>query len=316
MSATLTIGVDVGGTKVLAGVVDSDGKVIAKARRSTPREGGSALTEVIAEVANELKELHEVIGVGISTAGFISADRQTMLANPNIPNWSGVNLAAELGKLIGLPLILENDANCAAWGEAKFGAGIGEKHLVMLTIGTGVGGGLVIDGSLYRGAFGIGAEFGHMRIVPNGILCGCGARGCLEQYASGGALLRYARAEIEGSPESGKNLLACGDGTLAGLTGDVITQAARAGDPLALAAFTTLGHWLGEGIANVAAALDPACFIIGGGVISAGEILLSPARENLRRYLPASDKRPQPRVIAALLGNEAGLVGVADLVRR
>jgi len=313
---TLTIGVDVGGTKVLAGVVDSDGKVIAKARRNTPREGGSALTKVIAEVANELKELHEVIGVGISTAGFISADRETMLANPNIANWSGVNLTAELRTLIGLPLVLENDANCAAWGEARFGAGIGEKHLVMLTIGTGVGGGLVIDGALYRGAFGIGAEFGHMRIVPDGLACGCGVRGCLEQYASGSALLRYAREEIERSPGSGKNLLARGDGTIAGLTGDAITQAARDGDRLALAAFTTLGHWLGEGIANVVAALDPACIIIGGGVIDAGEILLNPARENLLRYLPAADKRPHPRIIAALLGNEAGLVGVADLVRR
>ncbi len=313
---TLTIGVDVGGTKVLAGVVDSDGKVIAKAKRNTPREGGSALTKVIAEVANELKELHEVIGVGISTAGFISADRETMLANPNIANWSGVNLAAELRTLIGLPLVLENDANCAAWGEARFGAGIGEKHLVMLTIGTGVGGGLVIDGALYRGAFGIGAEFGHMRIVPDGIACGCGVSGCLEQYASGSALLRYAREEIERSPGMAKNLLARGDGTIAGLTGDAITQAARDGDRLALAAFTTLGHWLGEGIANVAAALDPACIIIGGGVIDAGEILLNPARENLLRYLPAADKRPHPRIIAALLGNEAGLVGVADLVRR
>ena len=309
------IGVDVGGTKVLGGVVDENGKVLARARRDTPRQGGADLTQAIADVAAELRAGFEIVAVGISAAGFVSSDRKTMLATPNIAGWNGVNLDAALGTLIGLPLVIENDANAAAWGEARFGAGVDENHLVLLTIGTGIGGGVVLDGQLYRGAFGIAAEFGHMRVVPEGHLCGCGARGCFEQYASGNALLRHAREAISGSPEMARNLLSRGDGTVAGLTGKHITQAAREGDAVALAAFNTTAQWLGAGIASLAVILDPACVIIGGGVIDAGEILLTPTRVAVERYMPFSEKHPSPKIIAAQLGNEAGLVGVADLAR-
>ena len=312
---SLTIGIDVGGTKVLGGVVDEAGKVLTTARKDTPRQGGNALTQTIADVAKELLQQHSVASVGVSAAGFVSSDRKTMLATPNIADWNGVDLDNQLTKLIGLPVVIENDANAAAWGEAKFGAGKNQDHMMMLTVGTGIGGGIVVNGALYRGAFGIAAEFGHMRVVPEGHICGCGARGCFEQYASGNALLRHAREAINASPEVARNLLSRGDGTVAGLTGQAITDAARDGDPVALAAFNTTGQWLGAGIASLAVLLDPACVVIGGGVIDAGEILLKPTRESLERNMPFAGKHPYPQIIAAQLGNEAGLVGVADLAR-
>ena len=312
---SLTVGVDVGGTKVLGGVVDASGKVLATSRRDTPREGGSELTKTIAEVALELMQEHSITAVGVSAAGFVSSDRKTMLATPNIADWNGVQLDVELTKLIGLPVVIENDANAAAWGEAKFGAGRNQAHMMMLTIGTGVGGGIVVNNELYRGAFGIAAEFGHLRVVPEGHLCGCGARGCFEQYASGSALRRHAREAISASPDLARNLLARGDGTIDGLTGQAITDAAREGDAVALAAFQTTAQYLGAGIASLAVLLDPSCVVIGGGVVDAGEILLGPTREAMKRYMPFAGKHPYPEIVAAELGNEAGLVGVADLAR-
>ena len=166
-----TIGIDVGGTKVLGGVVSQAGEILATARRDTPREGCRALTETIADVAIELSKQYPVESIGVSAAGFISSDRQTILATPNIAGWNGVNLDQELTKIIGKRIVLENDANSAAWGEFKFGAGRGRKDLMMLTLGTGVGGGMILAGSVFRGACGIGAELGHIRIVPNGHLC-------------------------------------------------------------------------------------------------------------------------------------------------
>lgn len=312
---TNTIGIDVGGTKVLGGVVTESGEVIATTRRETPRDGGSALTQVIADVAIELMEKYPVASIGVSAAGFISSDRETVLATPNIAAWNGVNLDKELTLAIGKPIVLENDANAAAWGEFKFGAGRGRSDLMMLTLGTGVGGGLILDGRLFRGAFGIGAELGHIRLVPDGFLCGCGIRGCLEQYANGGALLRHAREAISASPELARNLLARGDGTVEGLQGAHITAAAREGDAVALAAFNTLAQFLGAGIASLCAVIDPSCIVLGGGIIEAGEIFLSPTRDAAIRLIPFSGKHPYPEIVAAELGNSAGLVGVADLSR-
>lgn len=310
-----TIGVDVGGTKVLGGVVDESGKVLKTARRDTPREGGALLNQAIADVAKELMADYSVESIGVSAAGFVSSDRKTMLATPNIAGWNGVNLDDELTQLIGKSVVIENDANAAAWGEAKFGAGIGKSNILLLTIGTGIGGGIIADGKLHRGAFGIAAEIGHIRVVPDGLLCGCGAKGCFEQYGSGSALMRHARELIAKDPSAGKSLLSRDDGTIEGLSGRSITEAARDGDALALAAFARTGDWLGAGIASLSVVLDPECVIIGGGVIDAGELLLKPIREGVARYMPFAGKHPYPEIIAATLGNEAGLVGVADLAR-
>ena len=312
---TNTIGIDVGGTKVLGGVVTETGEILETTRRETPREGGSALTQTIADVALELSKKYPVASIGVSAAGFISSDRQTILATPNIAGWNGVNLDQELTQIIGKRIVLENDANAAAWGEFKFGAGRGRQDLMLLTLGTGVGGGLILGGALFRGAFGIGAELGHLRLIPDGHLCGCGIRGCLEQYASGSALMRHAREAINASPDLARNLLARGDGTLGGLKGHHITEAAREGDPVALAAFNTMANYLGAGIASLCAVIDPSCIVLGGGVIDAGEIFLGPTREAALRLIPFSGKHPYPDIVPAELGNNAGLVGVADLSR-
>ena len=311
-----SIGVDIGGTKVLGGIVDEAGNILTTHREDTSKAGGRALTETIIGVIQELLSQHDAASVGISAAGFVSSDRQTMLATPNIAGWNGVNLKAEISREINLPVVIENDANAAAWGEAVYGAGRGESELMMVTVGTGIGGGLVNNGSLYRGAFGVAAEFGHMRLVPGGHLCGCGSYGCFEQYASGSALHRHLLEAIALDPERAQSLVARGNGTIDGIKGNHITDAAREGDALAVEAFNTTGEWLGAGIASICMIVDPACVVIGGGVIDAGELLMKPTRAAIEKYMPFNGKHPAPKVLVAELGNDAGLVGVADLARR
>lgn len=310
-----TVGIDIGGTKVLGGVVDETGVLIRRARRDTPAEGGVALTQAIADVALELMKDSKIDSVGVSVAAFISADRKTILATPNIKDWNGVNLDYELTSRIGLPVVIENDANSAAWGEFKFGAGRGKENILMLTVGTGIGGGIVVNNNLLRGSFGIAAEIGHLRIVPNGLLCGCGAYGCFEQYGSGTALLRHAREVIKLHPDRASNILNRGDGSIEGVNGSAITAAAGDGDELALSIFEITGDYIGAGIASLAVILDPEAVVIGGGVIDAGNILLNPIRTGMEKYMPFAGKHPHPQIVAAQLGNEAGLVGVADLAR-
>jgi glucokinase len=314
-SSELAIGVDIGGTKVLGGVVDLTGKILRTFRANTPREGGDALNQVIADVVSELQTTHKTESIGISAAGLVSSDRQTMLGAPNIKDWDGVNIAKALNKISGINSIVENDANCAAWAERVFGAGKGQENIIMITVGTGLGGAAIVDGRPLRGANGTGAEFGHMRFVHEGELCGCGIRGCFEQYASGSALMRQTKAAIVKDPEEARDLLARGDGTTAGLLGSHITDAARAGDKLAIGLLEKSGNWLGEGIASLSMLFDPSIVVIGGGVIDAGELLLEPARRAMMREIPFVGKHPVPEIVAAKLGNDAGLVGAADLSR-
>jgi glucokinase len=238
-----------------------------------------------------------------------------MLGTPNIKDWDGVNIAKALHKISGINSIVENDANSAAWAERVYGAGKGQENVIMITVGTGLGGAAIVDGKPLRGANGTGAEFGHMRVAPGGELCGCGIRGCFEQYASGTALMRQTKAAIAKDPDGAKALLARGDGTITGLLGNHITDAARAGDKLAIGVLENLGDWLGQGIATLAMLFDPAIVVIGGGVIDAGELLLEPARRAMMREMPFVGKHPVPEIVAAKLGNDAGLVGAADLSR-
>lgn len=314
-NSDLAIGVDIGGTKVLGGVVDLTGKILRTFRADTPREGGDALNQVIADVVAELQTTHKTESIGISAAGLVSSDRQTMLGAPNIKDWDGVNIAKALHKISGINSIVENDANSAAWAERVYGAGKGQENVIMITVGTGLGGAAIVDGKPLRGANGTGAEFGHMRVAPGGELCGCGIRGCFEQYASGTALIRQTKAAIAKDRDSAKDLLARGDGTITGLLGNHITDAARAGDKLAIGVLENLGDWLGQGIATLAMLFDPAIVVIGGGVIDAGELLLEPARRAMMREMPFVGKHPVPEIVAAKLGNDAGLVGAADLSR-
>ena len=291
----LAIGVDIGGTKVAGGVVDDDGNVLAETRRKTPGDADGAI-DAIVEVVGELRESHDVSAVGVAAAGYVNADRTTMLFAPNLP-WQDVPVRDLVGNAVDLPVDVENDANCAAWAEHRYGAARGERHVVCLTVGTGIGAGIVVDGALYRGAFGIAGEPGHLGVVRDGIHCGCGNSGCLEQYASGTALVRYAR-------ERGLDA-----------DGPEITAAARSGDERAVESFAEVGRWLGRALADLASVLDPAVFVIGGGVADAGELLIGPARESFRASLSGAAHRPVADVRAAVLGNAAGLVGAADLAR-
>jgi glucokinase len=216
---------------------------------------------------------------------------------------------------VGLPVVVENDANAAAPNLTSAHAAVGHDDVVCLTIGTGIGGAIVQDGRLVRGRHGIAGEPGHMRVVPDGLPCGCGNFGCWEQYASGNALTRFARERAAGEPQSAEKLLAFGDGTAQGIRGPHVSQAARLGDPVALAAFHDVGEWLGQGMADLAAILDPSAFVLGGGVSEAGELLLAPTLAAYHRVLTRGH-RPAPDILVASLGAEAGLVGAADLARR
>lgn len=314
-SSALTIGIDIGGTKVLGGVVDSTGKVIDSARRATPSAGGMELIATVIDLIKEFQQKHQVAGVGISVAALISSDQGTIVGAPNIANLSELNFVNEIKKEINLPVIAENDANAAMWAEFKFGNAKGFNPVIFFIIGTGMGGGLVIDGKLFRGAHGIGAEFGHMIVQPQGIKCGCGTQGCIEQYASGSALMRYAKEGIEADPQKGKRLLELAGGNLNELTGSVLTTAAKNGDELAIAAFNKQANWLGSACASYTLLLDPQAIVVGGGVVDAGELFLEPVRKAMHTYLPFGKSHPVPKIIAAKFGNDAGLIGAADLVR-
>ena len=311
----LAIGVDIGGTKVAAGVVDESGSVLALVRRPTPGEDVAGTEDAIAESVTELAERYEVVAVGIGAAGWIANDRATVLFSPHLA-WRDEPLKEALVDRIGLPVTVENDANAAAWAEYRYGAARGERVVCCVTLGTGIGGGLVVSGVLYRGAFGVACEWGHMVAVPDGRRCACGNRGCWEMYASGTALARDARELAEVSPVAAHRLLELVDGDPAALTGADVTVAAREGDPAAVEIFTAMGRWLGRGIADLAAIIDPSVVVIGGGVSEAGDLLLAPAREAFAANLTGRGFRPAAPIRLAALGPDAGLVGAADLARR
>jgi len=311
----LTVGVDVGGTKIAAGVVSESGEILESQRRDTPARDPGRTSEAIVALVRDLRLRHDVEAVGVGAAGYVDADRSTVLFAPNLA-WRDEPLKAALQGQVGVPVVVENDANAAAWGEFRFGAASDVDDLVMVAVGTGIGGGVVLDGQLFRGHFGIAAEFGHIRAVPGGHVCGCGNYGCWEQYASGKALVRSVREMAQtGSPRAEAVLDRAG-GDPDAITGQMITTAAAEGDRLAVEAFEEVGRWLGEGLASLVAAFDPGVIVIGGGVSEAGELLLAPARAAFDRQLPGRGHRPEPQLRLAQLANTAGMIGAADLARR
>ncbi len=320
MSRRLALGIDIGGTKVAGGVVDVDGAILLRARRDTPHRSMSpevvedSIVAVLDELVDGLGPEEDVVAVGIGAAGFVAADRATVVFAPHL-SWRHEPLQAALQKRVEAPIFVDNDANAAAWAEWRFGAARGETHLMMITLGTGIGGGILTDGSVSRGRFGIAGEFGHMQVVPGGHRCECGNRGCWEQYASGNALVREARSLAYASSPLVSDLLERVEGNLSLLTGPLITEAAKDGDQTARELLGEIGHWLGVGIANLAAAFDPGTFVVGGGVSAAGDLLLGPARETFRRQLTGRGYRPEASIVTASLGNDAGLIGAADLAR-
>jgi glucokinase len=313
---TLTIGVDIGGTNVQAGVVDPDGAVLARTRRDTPAENVAQIRELIVDVVEELAGAHPIEAVGIGAAGFVDAGRSTVLFAPNLA-WRGEPLRDAVARVTGLPVVVENDANVAAWAEFRFGAARhADDSTVMVTVGTGIGGGIVFGGELIRGTTGIAAELGHVTSVRDGHPCGCGRRGCLEQYASGKALVRFAQEGAKDDPARAAGLLELAGGEVDAVTGPMVSAAAKAGDAVACAAFARIGHWLGLGLVDLVQILDPQVFVIGGGVIEAGDLLLEPARKSYSESFGARGQFPVAEIRPAELLNTAGMVGAADLARR
>ncbi|MCC2333473.1 ROK family glucokinase [Cellulomonas wangsupingiae] len=311
------IGVDIGGTKIAAGVVDDEGTILAQTRRDTDPDDVASIDAAIADVYRELSASYEVCEVGLAAAGFVASDRARVLFAPNIA-WREYPLRDNVAALIGDPgvrIVVENDANAAGWAEFRFGVGRDVQDMVMLTLGTGLGGAIVMNGRLARGAWGAAAEIGHMRVVPGGHYCGCGHEGCWEQYVSGSALVRDAQATAITQPERAAGLLALAGGRADAITGPLVTRAAQDGDALAVDLLTEVGRWVGEGAASVAALLDPEIFVIGGGVSAAGDLLLVPARKAFGEQLSGRGHRPEATIVVADMGNDAGMVGAADLAR-
>jgi glucokinase len=306
------IGIDIGGTKVAGALVSESGEIIAEDREPTPAGDPGAIVDLVVAMVNRLSTGHDVIAAGVAAAGFIDAAQSTVYYAPNI-NWRNEPFREHLTARLNIDVTIDNDANAAGWAEFRFGAGRAVSDMTMLTIGTGVGGAIVTENRLFRGGFGAGAEIGHLRVVPDGLPCGCGARGCIEQYGSGRALLRMANdiADV-----GGIGLPLAEARSLHGeLTGDIVGEFIAARDAGAISALQELGRWIGQACASLGAVLDPELFVIGGGVAMAGDLLLDPVRDSYLQHLPARGYHPEASFVIAELVNSAGVVGAADLAR-
>ncbi|WP_068433529.1 ROK family glucokinase [Piscicoccus intestinalis] len=312
---TATVGIDIGGTKISAGIVDGEGHIVQQARADTPATEPDAIVATASSLVRRLAAHGEFEAVGVACAGMIDAERSMVRFAPNIA-WRDAPLRSMLEEQLNVPVVIENDANAAAWGEFLYGPARDVADMALITIGTGVGGGVVFDGELMRGAYGIAGELGHMRVVPGGHLCGCGNRGCWEQYASGSALVRDAREVMRTAPGLARTLNELAGNDPEALEGPHVTKAAKDGDPASIELLSDLGRWIGEGAASIAAIIDPSMFVLGGGVAQAGDLLLEPAVAAFRRNLSGRGYRPEATWALASLGNEAGLIGAAALARR
>lgn len=307
------IGIDIGGTKIAGALVDESGAIIRESRVATPVQDPAALVDSVVSIVRELQAGESVLGVGVAMAGFIDNQQSNVIYGTNF-GWKNYPLKSEIEAQLDIPVIIENDANAAGWAEFRFGAGQGYQHMVMLTLGTGVGGAIIVAGKMLRGGFGVAGELGHMRVVPDGISCGCGQRGCIESYASGTALLRTANELVDSGDPAGRRLAELKQ-SAGKLTGEEVYQALVERDPGAVKLLRNLADWLGQAIASLSAILDPEIVVIGGGVSQAGELLLEPIRESFRKYAPAGGFRPELSIAAAEFVNDAGVVGAADLAR-
>jgi glucokinase len=308
-----TIGVDLGGTKCLGLAVDADGAVLADHRLPTPRGAGAIVDTVVAVAGALMEAVPDVTAVGVGAPGLVDAGGVLRFA-PNLPGVVELPLAARLAdRLGGLPVRADNDATCATWGERELGAGGGADHLVLVTLGTGIGGGFVRQGRLERGAHGFAGEIGHMVIDPHGPPCTCGRQGCWERFASGSGLGRLAREAAHAGRAARIVELAGGDPE--DVRGEHVTAAVAEGDPEAVDVMAQFAWWLALGLANLANALDPDVFVLGGGLVEAGDVLLAPTRTAFRQLVEAAEHRPPVDIVAAALGERAGAIGAALLAR-
>jgi len=305
----VAVGLDIGGTKIAAMRVTAEGAILDRTLVQTPAQGPA---EFLATVVDQTRDMMDqrVGAIGVGVTGLIDHATGTLRYGPNLP-FRDLPLRDHLQQAIGLPCVVDNDATVAAWGEFRFGAGRGTTDMLMVTVGTGIGGGIVSGGRLFRGAHGFGAEIGHVVVDPSGPECGCGNRGCWEQVAAGRAIDRLGREGAMADPGGLLARLAGGDPAAA--TGPLVVEAAQQGDAAATSVLAEVGARLGQGIAGMVNVLDPQIVVVGGGAISAGDLLLGPAREVVRTAILAPQFRPEVPVVAAKMGNAAGGIGAALL---
>jgi glucokinase len=326
--AAVAIGVDIGGTKVLGIALDATDRIVAEARVPTPtgrrqaeqnggKDTGVEVADVIADVVAQLDaslgtggtSVDSAPQIGIGAPGML--DRQGRLRfSPNLPQAHGVDWRALMAqRLVGRKIVIENDANFAVLAEHRLGAARGYQNVVMVTLGTGIGGGLVVDGRVRVGGNGFAGEIGHMVVDPTGPPCPCGRRGCWERYASGGGLGLLAREAALAGKLPGVVALSGGDPE--SVRGEDVTAAALSGDADARSVVEQVGWWVGFGLANLACVLDPECFVLGGGLIGAGDLLVHSARRAYGDLVEGGASRPQTAIVVAALGERAGAVGAA-----
>jgi glucokinase len=309
-----TIGVDLGGTKCYGLLLDADGSIVAEHRVPTPR-GRDAVVEAVASVVEHLRAEAdgEVRSVGVGVPGLV--DRSGVLRfAPNLPGTLDVDMQACMTeRLSGLRWRFENDATCAGWGEKAHGAAQGMRDVVVVTLGTGIGGGIITGGEVFLGANGFAGEIGHMVVDPHGPPCPCGKKGCWERFASGSGLGRLAREAALAGRAARVIELAGGDPEL--VKGEHVTAAAAEGDEGARKILAEFAWWLALGLANLANIFDPECFVLGGGLVAAGDLLMTPAREAFAELVEGSQHRPEVAIVPAQLGERAGAIGAAALAR-
>lgn len=301
------IGFDIGGTKVAGSVVSSDGEVLNKIVTPTPGVTDELIITLL-DVIQTLRARYPVQAIGIGAAGIVEWPRGYIRWAPN-NTYQQLPLRELVARATALSTIVDNDANAATWAEARLGK-IGYSDMAYLTVGTGIGGGVVLDGKLYRGRSGLATEIGHMIVNPNGVLCGCGNRGCLEAMASGTALERIARESVVVTANSDPAPVAENSSSP---TGRAVHSAALAGDPVAKSLFEEIGFWLGVGIASLVNIFDLEAVVVGGGLSETGDLLLDSARLSCERHAFARQYRGIPPIIPSMHGIDAGLVGAAHL---
>ncbi|MFT4086064.1 MAG: ROK family protein [Gordonia sp. (in: high G+C Gram-positive bacteria)] len=309
----LTIGIDIGGTSVRASVVDARGQMLDTLRTATPPTA-EALEHCLDRLVTELHDRWAVSAVGLAIAGFLTPDCQTVRFAPHLP-WKEAGVPADMSARLGLPVFAEHDANSAAIAELHFGAAARAHHALVLSLGTGIGAGMLVDGEIYRGSFGVAPEFGHLTVVPDGRPCSCGKRGCLERYCSGTALVDTV-VELLAQGGAGRSVLAAeSDSDPGSLTGRRVAAAAADGDPVALAAYADLARWLGQAMSMIADILDPDLIVLAGGLGAASGLYLDEAREHYAAMVTGTGHRQLARIRTTQLGESAGVIGAAQVAR-
>ena len=308
----MTVGFDIGGTNARAAVVDAGGTIVESLNTRTPHDA-EGLTSTIVDMVGQLRARHDIAAVGVAVAGFLDPSCEVVRFAPHLAWRNDQPVRRDLAAAIGLPVRLEHDANSAAWGEYRYGAGRELDTWVFFAVGTGIGATLMHNGEIYRGAFGTAPEFGHITVVPGGRACSCGKQGCLERYASGTSLVDCA-IDIA-TRGSFKDSRVYREVVEKRASGHDIMAAARDGDELGLAALDSFSTWLGRGLAIVADVLDPAQIVLGGGVSDDADLFLGAARASMEANIVGAGYRPLPEILCAELGSRAGMIGVADLAR-